>query len=45
MKYVEFAFEWNKVCKRLKKSGYDLSKIKITAEAEGQSQKRCKKCI
>lgn len=26
----EFFLEWNKTCERLKNSGYDLAKIKIT---------------
>ncbi len=45
MQYVEFAIEWNRACKRLKKSKYDLSKIKIVSEIEGKHQKSNKKCI
>ena len=28
----KFAEEWNAICKKLKASGYDLSKIKITVK-------------
>lgn len=40
MSYVEFAIEWNRVCKRLKNSGKDLSKIKIIPEIEGKKVKK-----
>lgn len=40
---VEFQFEWQRICKKLKNSGYDLNKIQITCKEN--STKKIKNCI